>query len=134
MDKTLQDSAVPKFKAGQAATILRGLGGAILGGIAGYVLFRLLLAYGLYGLMIPGVVLGLGAGWSAGGRSRVLGILCGVLALALMIVAEWHRAPMIKDESLLYFVTHLHQLNGATLKLLMLALGTAAAYWFGQGR
>jgi hypothetical protein len=120
--------------ANQTLVLLRGVAGAIAGGIAGYFAFNFLAARGLYGLMIPGLLIGMAAGIAARGKSQALGIVCAAAALALMIVAEWHRAPMVKDQSLTYFVTHLHQMNNATVKFVMLALGTAAAYWFGQGR
>jgi hypothetical protein len=32
----------------------------------------------------------------------------------------------------MFFITHLHALP--VIKLLMMALGAAAAFWFGQGR
>ncbi|HEX5102637.1 MAG TPA: hypothetical protein VFV87_02425 [Pirellulaceae bacterium] len=114
--------------------LVRGVGGAIAGGAAGYFVFRWLATNGFYGLMIPGLLVGLGAGLAARGRSHVLGVICAIAALMLMIVAEWLRAPMAQDPSLLYFITHLHQMDGAAVKFLMLAVRTAAAYWFGQGR
>ena len=42
--------------------------------------------------MIPGLLVGLGAGWAARQRSQILGIVCALGGLALMIVAEWLRA------------------------------------------
>ena len=38
----------------------------------------------------------------------------------------------LKDESLVFFLANLHQLK--PIKLLIMALGVAGAYWFGQGR
>ena len=118
----------------QTFILLRGMAGAIAGGVAGYFLFDFLLGFRIYGLMIPAVLLGLGAGLAARGKSQVLGILCAIAGAALMIVAEWLRAPMVDDKSLLYFVTHLNQMDNPVTKFLMLALGIAAAWWFGQGR
>lgn len=131
----MNDAApAPPPSRNEALILVRGLAGAIAGGVLGYFAFRFLSQQGFYGLMIPGLLVGLGAGWAAGQRSQVLGILCAVGGLALMIVAEWLRAPMAADKSLLYFVTHLHQMDGATVKIVMLVLGAAAAWWFGQGR
>jgi hypothetical protein len=118
----------------EALILVRGIAGAIAGGVLGYFAFRFLSSQGFYGLMIPGLLVGLGAGWAARQRSQILGIVCALGGLALMIVAEWLRSPMLADKSLLYFVTHLHQMDGATVKIAMLALGTAAAWWFGRGR
>jgi hypothetical protein len=116
----------------QTLVLLRGLAGAAAGGIAGYFLFVLLLKNGLYSSIIPGALLGIGAGWAARGRSTILGILCAVATAPLTIVGEWSVMPFIKDKSLAFFVTHLHELP--PLHLLMMALGVAAAWWFGQGR
>jgi hypothetical protein len=118
----------------QPLILIRGIGGGIAGGVAGYFFFDFLADRNWYGLMIPGLLVGLGAGLAARGKSQILGVICAIGALGLMVVAEWLRAPMVKDDSLLYFVTHLHQMNNATIKFVMLALGAAAAYWFGQGR
>jgi hypothetical protein len=112
--------------------IVRGLGGAILGGLLGYLAFRWLYSQGFYGLMLPGVLLGLGAGLAARGTSQALGIVCGVAALALGTYAEWSVAPFRQDSSLWFFITHMHHLSG--VKLLMLVLGAACGYWFGRGR
>jgi hypothetical protein len=111
---------------------LRGIGGAVVGGIVGYFLFRWLISQGFYGIMIPGVLIGLGSAAAARGKNLTLGILCVVAAIGLTIWAEWSVAPFVKDKSLSFFVTHLHQLPA--IKLIMMALGAAAAFWFGQGR
>jgi hypothetical protein len=113
---------------------LRGIGGAIVGGIVGYLIFRVLLSFGFYGLVVPGAMLGLGAGLAARGSSQVLGVLCAIAAFVLTVYAEWGHASFQNDPSLLYFITHLHQLDGGPVKYIMLGLGTACAYWFGQGR
>ena len=112
--------------------ILRGLGGAIVGGALGYFLFRWLVSQGMYGIMIPGVALGLAAGFAARGKSQTLGIICGLAALALLIVSEWSVFPFAKDNSLGFFLTHLHHKQPMTL--MMIVLGAAFAYWFGTGR
>ncbi|MCI0357035.1 MAG: hypothetical protein L0211_00935 [Planctomycetaceae bacterium] len=114
--------------------LVRGLGGAIVGGLIGYFLFRWLATQALGAHALPGAAIGIGAGWAARGRSQLLGVLCAVAAAILIIIAEWLRAPFVKDKSLLFFVSHLLEMDGATLKLVLMALGTACAYWFGQGR
>jgi hypothetical protein len=111
---------------------VRGLAGAAAGGLLGYFLFRWLYANGLYGLMIPGALLGLGAGLAARGKSVALGLICAAAGLALGIYSEWSIGRFKQDPSLLFFITHVHHLP--KVKLLMLALGSLAAYWFGQGR
>jgi hypothetical protein len=76
--------------------------------------------------------LGIGAGLAARGKSPLLGIICGVAAIPLAIGSEWAWMPFAKDNSLTFFLSNLHQLP--PLHLLMMALGAAAAWWFGQGR
>src|SRR5262249_16754439 len=112
------------------------IAGGAVGGVIGYFLFRWLLTKGFYALVMPGALLGLGAGLAAQGRSLPLGVVCAVAALALTIFAEWSRpgGPFPADASFAYFVTHLHQLDGALVKYGMMGAGTACAYWFGQGR
>ena len=45
------------------------------------------------------------------GRSMALAVVCGVLALALGIFAEWKHFPFAKDDSFTYFVSHLLDLR-----------------------
>ncbi len=44
---------------------------------------------------------------------------------------EWRFAPFIADDSLTYFLTHLHNLK--TLTLIMIVVGGLCGYWFGKG-
>lgn len=118
--------------AAQLIALIRGLAGAIVGGAIGYLIFRWLLRYGLYGLMIPGACLGLGAGLAAGRQSHLLALLCACAALGLGLWAEWSVHPFIKDGSLVYFLRNVALLKPPTL--LMIGLGAVFAYWFGQGR
>jgi len=110
----------------------RGFAGAVVGAIAGYFLFYWLYKNGLYAIMVPGMLLGLAAGWAARGKSSTLGIVCAIAAVAVGIYSEWTIGPFKKDPSLPFFITHVHHLP--VVKLLMMGLGAAAAYWFGQGR
>ena len=72
---------------------------------------------------------------SASGKSLTLAIACAIAALCLAIFAEWSHAPFRKpNDSLFYFVTHLHQLDGFSVKFIMMGLGVGCAYWFAKGR
>jgi hypothetical protein len=102
------------------------LGGAAVGGVLGYFIFFWIADQGLYGWMIPGALLGLGAG-IAKNRSIIVAVICGILAIGLGLFAEWRSAPFIKDESLGYFLTHIHELKKITL--VMLAVGGAIGFW-----
>lgn len=100
--------------------------GAAVGGTIGYFAFFWMLSQGLYGLVIPGGLLGFGAGWVRGG-STIMAVLCGLAGLILSLFCEWHGRPFIKDPSLGYFLSHLHELLPMTM--LMIAVGTIIAFW-----
>ena len=116
----------------QTQTILLGLLGAAVGGCIGYFAFFWIGRQGFYALVVPGGLLGIGAGLCTGRRCPPLAIICGIAALLLGLVAEWRRAPFADDQSLPYFLTHVHQLSGITL--IMIALGTIVAYSSALGR
>ena len=114
------------------AAIVRGIAGALAGGVLGVVIFTLLVRYvGIYAMAIPGALVGLGGGYAARTRSLVLGIICVAFAAVAMIFAEWWNFPWQKDESLGFFLQNLHHLS--TLFWLSLLLGGGLAFWFGQG-
>jgi hypothetical protein len=102
------------------------LAGACLGGLAGYFLFFWIARQGFYGVMLPGCLLGIGAGLSPT-RSKAVCVLCGVLALTLGFFTEWRYAPFIKDPSLPYFVSHVHELRPITL--IMIVLGGVIGFY-----
>jgi hypothetical protein len=112
--------------------ILLGALGAIIGAGVGYLLFLVLSRQGLYAIVLPGALTGLGCGSLSGRRSIPLGIGCAVLGVAAGIVAEWQFAPFIRDRSFLFFVTHLHQIR--TVSQVLILLGGILAFWFGLGR
>jgi hypothetical protein len=102
------------------------LAGAALGGTLGFFAFKWLLDQGFYGLVVPGGLLGLGAGFGRT-RSVPLAVACGIAALLLGFYAEWKFRPFVADESLGYFVTHIHELKPLTL--LMAGLGGFLGFW-----
>ncbi len=112
-------------------TILLGLLGAVLGGTAGYWLFAWIISQGFYALILPPALLGLTAGGFARRRSLPLATVCGFAGLGLGLWTEWSTFPFRADESLPYFLTHLHQLKPVTL--VMLALGTFLSYRLALG-
>jgi len=110
--------------------LLRGIAGGIVGGVVGYLVVRWLKGQGMYGMMIPGALVGLGAGLAARGKSVLLGVICAAAALVLAIMTEWTLFHPRRELS--FFLTHLHQLP--TISLIMIGLGAVFAFWFGQGR
>jgi hypothetical protein len=115
-----------------AFILIRGIIGAAVGAFVGYFVFRWLVQARLYGIMVPGLLLGLGAGLAARGPSQGLGILCGLAAVVVTVFDEWSVFPFVKDRSFGFFVAHVHELP--PIKLALMGLGAVAAYWFGQGR
>jgi hypothetical protein len=107
-----------------------GLIGAVIGGLLGYGAFLWIISQGLYALVLPGALLGLGCGLLARHESRLRGIVCGVAALALGLYSEWHEFPFAADSSFPYFLAHLHHLKPITD--LMIALGAFFGYWWGK--
>lgn len=115
----------------QAVDALASLVGAALGGYAGYRIFVWLLNHGLYGLVIPGALLGLGCGLFSRYPSRVRGIVCAVAAVATGLLSEWCERAFQADPSLSFFLTHLNHLDALPWTLGMIVLGALMAYWWG---
>ncbi len=110
---------------------LTGLAGAAVGATVGYFSVVWLSQQGLYAIILPGPLLGLGCALVLRRSSMVAGILCGLAAVPLGILCEWRIAPFIVDRSLSYFLTHLDQLRPATM--ILIALGAVFAFWLGRG-
>jgi hypothetical protein len=105
---------------------LLALAGAIVGGAVGFFGFGWLLGQGFYALVLPGGLLGIGAGWVVN-RSISIAIICGAMATILGLIAEWHFRPFIADNSFGFYISHLTDLQPITL--LMIALGSAIGFW-----
>lgn len=101
-------------------------GGALLGGIVGYIGFGWLVSQGFYGLVLPGGLLGLGASF-ASGRSRWAAVICGFMAFMLGLFTEWQFFPFKANASFGYFLSHATQLKPITL--LMIAAGAGIGFW-----
>lgn len=110
----------------------KAIAGAIGGAVAGAIGFWLMLQLGLYALIIPGAMIGLGCGAQSGAPSIPLAIIAAVMALCLTIFIEWYFFPFNADGSFGYFLRHLNELQPGTK--LMAAAGTFAGFWFGRGR
>lgn len=129
-------STEPALDRSQSATPAmvfgRGLAGALLGAVVGYLVFGWLVQSGFYALALPGATIGLGAGLLARGRSFALGVICLLLAAAIGLFLEWKHFPFRADPSLAYFMTHLGELKVFTW--ILYGLGLVFAFWFGRGR
>lgn len=114
-----------------ATSWILGLCGAAVGAAIGVLIFGWLLRHGFHGLAIPGALLGLGFGLASKRQSTAMGVVCGVLALVVGVLAEWRYRPFIDDASLTYFIKNLTTIP---VSLAMILLGAALAFWFGRGR
>jgi hypothetical protein len=101
------------------------LAGAALGGTVGYYAFFWVASQGFYALVLPGFLLGLGAGFFPC-RKRWWAYLAGTSALALGLYTEWRFAPFKADDSLLFFLSHLSDLKPLTW--IMVSLGGYLGY------
>jgi hypothetical protein len=109
-----------------------GILGGIVGGVVGYFVFFFAIGQGLYPMVLPGALVGLGCGAMLGTKSNAMGIICGLSALALGLFIEWQFAPFERDRSLGFFLSHINQLRSMTL--ILIVLGALLAYAFGRGR
>ena len=110
----------------QLRNTLFALLGAAVGGFVGYLGFFWCARQGFYALVLPGGLLGLGAGLSRNPPSAVA-FLCGLSALTLGFFTEWRFAPFVTDPSFAYFLSHFHQLKPVTL--ILIALGGLIGFW-----
>ena len=136
MSESNQPTAVPAspvkpFSFGPS-NFVRGILGAIVGGAIGYGLFYFLYRNGFYAAIIPGAMLGSGAGYASGGKSFAMGAICLVMGTVLSVLGEWSVEPFAKDNSLGFFLKHLFEIG--PVNLLMNAAGIVASFWFGVGR
>lgn len=113
-------------------TILLGSVGAVLGAVLGWAIFYGLTRVGLYALVAPGAMAGIVAGRCTRQYSVPVGIISLFVGAVATVLSEWHHAPWIADDSLVYFVTHLHKLSLPTM--ILGGLGIAVAFLSGRGQ
>ncbi len=119
------------FDAQDLRPMALGVLGAAVGGYVGYQLFVWILSQGLYAIILPPSLLGLGAGLLARRRLMPLAVLCGLAGLWLGLFVEWKTFPFIADGSWQYFLTHVYQLK--PISLIMIALGAFFSYRLALG-
>jgi hypothetical protein len=100
--------------------------GAAVGGAAGFALFWFADQGGFYAIVLPGAMLGIGAGL-ARNRSVVMALVCGLLAIGVGLFTEWWFHPFVRDNRIEYFLTHVHELKPITLGLI--GLGGFVGFW-----
>jgi hypothetical protein len=109
-----------------------GILGGIVGGAVGYFVFFFAIGQGLYPMVLPGALVGLGCGAMLGMKSNAMGVVCGLSALALGLFIEWQFAPFERDRSLGFFLARVNQLRSMTL--ILIVLGALLGFAFGRGR
>jgi hypothetical protein len=113
----------------QVLETFRSIVGAVAGGILGYAAFFWVARHGFYALALPGIVLGLGCSVLSQGRSALRGAVCALVAFPLGVYTDWRFDNPPNQHTLGYWFSHLPQQGIITL--ILLAVGTLAAYWFG---
>ncbi|MCH8830356.1 MAG: hypothetical protein IID45_12335 [Planctomycetes bacterium] len=98
--------------------------GAVVGGFIGYHGCDWILRHGFYAMVLPGGLLGFGAGF-AKNRSVLLAALCGIAAIALGLYSEWKL--LLYVDSFSYFLQHVFDVN--PVPLLMIAAGGFLGFW-----
>ncbi len=98
-----------------------GLLGAVVGAIAGYLLFRFAAQHGFVLLALPGAFVGIGRAALARRKSFVLAAICGLLAAAVEIYTL---------EKLLVGGIR----SAGAFPLVVAGIGVVIAVWFGLGR
>lgn len=111
-------------------SMLFGLLGAAVGAAIGYFAFAWFLDHGYYALILPGALMGFFCGLLAGSRSLLRGVTCGIAAILVGLWCEWKKRPFNADDSLAYFLRHVHELSAVTI--LMVSLGALFAFWWGR--
>ena len=132
-EKNLSDAGKAILDASRdsiAVSFVRGVVGAVIGGVIGWFAFDWLLSHGFYALALPGALVGWGFGLLSRRSMLIGGLFCAVAGFALMVVCHWSHS--VTDDSLLHYVTHQHQISQTTY--LFLAIGTLFSFWLGKGR
>lgn len=101
-----------------------------IGGLVGYAAFFWLWRQGLYAIVLPGALLGLGCGLFAQRSSWTMGLVAGLAGLLLGLFTEWRF--MGGEMGFWEFLGSAGQLQRSTQVLII--LGGLFAAWFGRGR
>jgi hypothetical protein len=134
MNQNLNNDAstdAPKSSSSAIAAI-RGIVGMVVGGVIGVYGFFWIIQQGFYAIMLPGTLAGVGVRVLSPHRMLWLSVVCAVFALGLGFYTEWLRAPFTRDNGLLYFITHIHQLK--PIAIIMITVGAAFGFWIADRR
>ena len=112
------------------AVLIKALSGSVAGVIIGAAGVTVLLKYGLYAIVLPGALVGLGTGLMSRRASWTFAIYSGVVGAVLCLLLHWKYFRA--GTSFFEFLRDLGDLP--TDIRLRMAAGVFAAVWFGRGR
>ena len=106
-----------------------GVLGGITGGVVGGFICRFLADQGLYAVVIPGALVGLGFGLAAKKGHIVFGLVSGIMGLLAGLMTQW--LVYSNEPSFFKLVAELKDYHVMTF--ILLGLGTLLAFSFGKG-
>jgi uncharacterized membrane protein YeaQ/YmgE (transglycosylase-associated protein family) len=113
--------------------LVKGIVGAAIGAAIGYFAFVKLSSINLYAFMLPGALIGLGCGFMAKKNSNLLSGFCFLLAIVVSVLGEWNTLWFSEDESLGYFVQHIHESRGGFALFAVILNGVIGAWLCRRG-
>jgi len=128
----------PKPTENLAAKIPLGVAGAIAGGVVGFFLFQILVDQGLYFMVLPGALVGLGCGLAVRSRSFVFSAIAMLISIPVTIVCEWKKDAYYCDdnETLMGIIEYTTRMSTPELRgsliLVFIALNALIAFWLGR--
>lgn len=105
---------------------LIAIAGAIVGGVLGSLAFGFFLDRGFYAFAVPGGLAGIGAGVSKN-HARWVPFVYAIIALVAGVVAEGVYRPFVADDSFVYFLKHIFEIE--SIGMVMIVLGTIIGFW-----
>jgi hypothetical protein len=95
-----------------------------IGGIVGYFAVPWIWSQGFYAIMLPGTLLGFGAGFSKS-RSNFVAVICGIAGTLVGFYTEWRAFfPQLDLSGFLKLIPQLEP-----IALIMIALGGFLGFW-----
>lgn len=132
---SIQKPAKPA-KPNLATRIPLGILGGLLGAVVSFFLFQFLHGQGLYFMVLPGALVGLGCGFAARSRSFVFSIIALVIAIPAAIFCEWKTDAYFCDDGQTLmgigeYISRMVELRGKQLPI-FIGLNGLIALWLGR--
>lgn len=131
IDQGADSARAPGKTAGNVwAAIVRGILGGLVGGVLGYFAFEWLLKHGLYALVLPGSLVGMGCGLASRRKVWALGALSALGAVVVGVLTDWNSLAAPNPTLL----GHVGALAHRHLQAGLILLAAAISFYFGLGR